>query len=183
MRKRKKYLLDRHFQLGTAFSILGTILLAGVVVIATIGINMAVNNKRLSNIVVIHTNIVDTLLTHAQDPHGGMNADVMKNATLLNSQNAKTIERIVFRNNLMLLSLIIFMLLLGIVIFTLVIRMTHRISGPVHVMSGYMRDILQDRRPELRPLRKGDELQDFYALFREVVCTLQQGKGKSGARR
>jgi hypothetical protein len=56
-------------------------------------------------------------------------------------------------------------LLLG--LFGLVL--THRVAGPVHVMSLYMAALAAGRYPRLRPLRKKDELRGFFERFSEAV--------------
>jgi len=47
--------------------------------------------------------------------------------------------------------------------------LTHRVAGPVHVMGLYMAALAAGRYPRLRPLRKGDELRQFFERFREAV--------------
>ncbi|HXN40786.1 MAG TPA: signal protein [Myxococcaceae bacterium] len=56
--------------------------------------------------------------------------------------------------------------LLGIVI-------THRIAGPVFAMSQFAAALARGRYPLIRPLRKGDELRDFYDLFQKSVDSLR----------
>ncbi len=48
--------------------------------------------------------------------------------------------------------------LLGVVI-------THRVAGPVFVMSHYMSVLAQGRYPRMRTLRRGDELKRFFHVF------------------
>ncbi|MCU0821780.1 MAG: hypothetical protein MUC95_04810 [Spirochaetes bacterium] len=43
-----------------------------------------------------------------------------------------------------------------IVLFYIVIKKTHEISGPIYVMSKYMDEIFNGNYPKTRPLRKGD---------------------------
>lgn len=45
---------------------------------------------------------------------------------------------------------------------------THRVAGPVHVMSLYVAALAAGRYPRLRPLRKGDELKRFFERFSEA---------------
>ena len=51
----------------------------------------------------------------------------------------------------------------------MLIRKTHRVSGPIYVISNFMREIIAGKRPHLRPLREHDELKDFYELFKQMV--------------
>ncbi len=47
--------------------------------------------------------------------------------------------------------------------------LTHRICGPLFVMSGWLEDLTAGRTPQLRPLRKNDEFKDFYQTFCRTV--------------
>ncbi len=42
---------------------------------------------------------------------------------------------------------------------------THRVAGPLFVMSGYVGALARGRYPKMRKLRKGDELQAFFERF------------------
>lgn len=46
---------------------------------------------------------------------------------------------------------------------------THRVAGPVHVMNLYVAALAAGHYPRLRPLRKRDALQAFFARFSEAV--------------
>jgi hypothetical protein len=46
---------------------------------------------------------------------------------------------------------------------------THRIAGPVYAMSRYMSELAQGHYPTMRPLRKGDELNEMFELFHRAV--------------
>jgi nitrogen fixation/metabolism regulation signal transduction histidine kinase len=174
MSKRKTYVVDRKFQLKTTFSILGMIVLAGVVILSSIGINIAINNERLNNVVVIHNNVVDALLTYAQEAPGTGDNAAIRNASKVNAQNIETINKILFHNNMLLLVIIAVILILSIVTFFMLIRLTHRISGPVMVISGYIRQIIEGKLPRVRPLREDDELQELNELVGEMVEKLRE---------
>lgn len=51
--------------------------------------------------------------------------------------------------------------------------MSHRIAGPVYVMGRDLRLLAQGHFPGQRSLRKGDELQNLFALFRHAVDALR----------
>jgi len=51
---------------------------------------------------------------------------------------------------------------------------THRVAGPVHVMSLYVAALAAGRYPRLRPLRKGDELKRFFERFSEAFDRIRQ---------
>jgi signal transduction histidine kinase len=60
----------------------------------------------------------------------------------------------------------------------MLILKTHRISGPIYVMSNYIKEMINGKYPHPRPLRKHDELTDFYALFTQLADTLAKGGTK-----
>jgi hypothetical protein len=50
---------------------------------------------------------------------------------------------------------------------------THRVSGPLYVLARYLRELSEGRYPDLRPLRRHDELQDFFAAFEDAIHHLR----------
>ncbi|MBX5480517.1 MAG: signal protein [Myxococcaceae bacterium] len=46
---------------------------------------------------------------------------------------------------------------------------THRVAGPVHVMSHYLGVLARGRYPMMRPLRRSDELRGFFERFQEAI--------------
>ena len=50
---------------------------------------------------------------------------------------------------------------------------THRICGPLTVMSTYLTELAKGRFPALRPLRQKDEFKEFYAHFSRAVDSLR----------
>lgn len=63
---------------------------------------------------------------------------------------------------------------LGAVLGLLGLLFTHRVAGPVHVMSLYVAALAAGRYPRLRPLRKKDELKRFFDRFSEAVDRIRQ---------
>lgn len=49
------------------------------------------------------------------------------------------------------------------------ILITHRVAGPVYVMSHYMTTLARGRYPHIRPLRKQDELKTFFDRFHDAI--------------
>lgn len=46
---------------------------------------------------------------------------------------------------------------------------THRVAGPVYVMSHYVGILARGRYPMMRPLRKSDELREFFQGFQGAI--------------
>lgn len=66
---------------------------------------------------------------------------------------------------------------LVIVILGVGIWMSHKISGPIYIISRYLNEIAEGRLSQVRPLRKGDELRDFFESFQTMVSSLSsQGR-------
>ncbi|GMU00830.1 hypothetical protein KH5H1_49500 [Corallococcus caeni] len=63
---------------------------------------------------------------------------------------------------------------LGIALGLFGLLFTHRVAGPVHVMSLYVAALAAGRYPRLRPLRRKDELRAFFARFSEAVDRIRQ---------
>ncbi len=64
--------------------------------------------------------------------------------------------------------------LLGIVI-------THRVAGPVFVMSHYMTVLAHGRFPRMRTLRRGDELKQFFHVFIQAVDAVKAREARHAA--
>ncbi len=177
MNKRRKYVIDKKFQLKTAFGFIGiTTLLAAVILIA-ISATVAYNNNRIYNIIKIEDNIFQTFAAiSAQEKKSASNIETIGNMSKDHFNNFKTTDRIIQYNKILIISLLIFIILQAIFLYIMIIRKTHRISGPIYVMSNYFREMIQGKYPNPRPLRKKDELTDFYDLFIQVVASLKKGK-------
>ncbi len=50
---------------------------------------------------------------------------------------------------------------------------THRISGPLFIVARYLDILAGGQYPDVRPLRKRDELQEFFSAFEEAVSALR----------
>lgn len=50
---------------------------------------------------------------------------------------------------------------------------THRVAGPVYVMSHYLNVLARGRYPMMRPLRRNDELKDFFGGFQTAIESLR----------
>lgn len=50
---------------------------------------------------------------------------------------------------------------------------THRVAGPVYVMNHYVGILARGRYPIMRPLRRNDELKDFFGGFQSAIEALR----------
>ncbi len=199
--KRKQLIIDKKFQLKTTFSIIGIVAVIVALIIIVIGANIVVNNgkmgknnvhidsnnKNIKNINEIQDNIVHFLssrtLKNEDKIYSQAIKDISKNhianmdkmKSIMNS-NEKIMESnrdIMKMNNWLLIAIIIVIIAGTVVLYFQLIRKTHRISGPIYVMTLYMREVLKGNYPEFRELRTHDELKEFYDLFKEVVGNIK----------
>lgn len=49
------------------------------------------------------------------------------------------------------------------------VLVTHRVAGPLYIMARYIRQLGEGQWPTIRPLRKNDELKQFFSSFQESV--------------
>lgn len=54
------------------------------------------------------------------------------------------------------------------------VLVTHRVAGPAYIMGRYLTVIGDGAYPKLRPLRKKDELRDFFESLNRAVETLRE---------
>ncbi|HDP80850.1 MAG TPA: hypothetical protein ENN21_08415 [Spirochaetes bacterium] len=202
MIKRRQYLIDRKFQLRQTLLMMSAVFVVFAIVIGIIGISAARNNGRLADInrnneemvknldavMLVQDDIIQTMMAWVQKPAAKPGEPVVRQIAQTHFQNLGSIKsgigtvtenvadnkRIIKNNHILLIILVVLVLVQGGVMFFFMIRKTHKISGPVYVMSGYMKDIIEGKMPNPRALREGDELQDFYGLFTKMVNTLRE---------
>jgi hypothetical protein len=58
---------------------------------------------------------------------------------------------------------------------------THRVAGPIFVMNRYLKYLGEGQIPTTRPLRKNDELKDFYANLMVVIEMLRRQANEEAA--
>lgn len=171
--KRTKILIDSKFQLRTVFAILGIKIVIISVMVSGVGVVALYQNKHIANVIEIEDNIVQVLAI----PSVGGESD--ERLTLQMAQNhdanMKRLRAMIMTNQLLIWGMVAVIFIQGVILFFVLIRYTHRIAGPVYVMSLYLRSILNGKFPEyIRPLRENDFLKDFYALFTDTIIFLRE---------
>jgi len=175
MPKRKKYIIDKPFQLKTAFSIIGVVSIISLIILSSITASVVYNNEKINNVYVIEDNIFQMMQAANIDNNTNDGyKSIIDNLTNLHNNNYSTIIKIAEYNKYLLAALIVTILFQGIVLFFMIIKITHRISGPIYVISNYFKDIIAGKIPKPRPLRNKDELKEFYNLFIILVDTLKK---------
>ncbi len=184
MEQRKQKIIDKKFQLKTTFSVLAVMFIITFVFVATIGVNVVNDNRKIQKILNEQKDIIEAqgkinnlMLENLKDNKLIANAQVKqvsdKNTALM-KKNTLLLHELTYRNNNILLIMIVFLIAAGIILYPVIIRRTHRISGPIFIMSEYIREIINGQYPDLRPMRKKDELKEFYALFSQLIEFLKK---------
>jgi hypothetical protein len=172
MYKRKKYIIDRAFQLKTAFSIIGVVSIVSLIILSAIAASVVYNNEKITNVYSIEDNIFQMMQAANIDNMNDGYKSTIKNLTDLHNNNSTTIMKIADYNRYLLIALVITVILQGLVLYIMIIKITHRISGPIYVMSNYFKDIIAGKIHKPRPLRDKDELKEFYNLSIVLVNSL-----------
>ncbi len=188
MIKRKKILIDKKFQFKTTFKIIGTVYLLLLIIIAAITANAVSNNRKLSEIISrqeralqVQKEVLTSLFTFSKNmnrktlelAHKQVSKDVNYNLKAMN-KNSMAVVEIADNNTILLYGIIIFILIQAVVLYFVLIRTTHRISGPIYHISGYIRDITAGKYPAIRPLRKHDEFKEFHELVVRMAESLKK---------
>lgn len=188
MKKRTKLIVDKEFQLKTAFSFIGIIFMIFSIIITLIGINAVVNNQKLKIIANNEISIVSTqiemfkslvIVSKEKDWKDLVNATdeisrKLNANTISMNQNISKIKDITFMNNALILAIVIFTIVQAVILYYILIRKTHKITGPIELMSNHLRDLIDEKYPSMRPLREKDEFSDFYKLFGQLVEKLKE---------
>ena len=175
-KQRKKLVIDKRFQYSVAIKavilpLLTILLISGVLLYFAID-----NDKKIKEINNNQTAIIDTFLSIPQlvDPQNSYT----KEANQRFQENLGKSREIQRNIRFVLYFLVIMTVLQTIIIFSLSISLTHRISGPIYVMTQYLKDIRKGKTLRIRPLRKGDQFQDFYKEFCDTINHLLEQKKK-----
>src|SRR5688572_18276398 len=82
-------------------------------------------------------------------------------------------EQVIRGDQIFLLQVVLAVIVMAIVLSVWGLIVTHRISGPLYLVARYLEVIADGQYPDVRPLRKRDELQEFFAAFEEAVTALR----------
>ncbi|MBI5511510.1 MAG: hypothetical protein HY903_22365 [Deltaproteobacteria bacterium] len=96
------------------------------------------------------------------------------NTRLLDLAGNQLLQAEVMRGDqIFLLYLIVLVILMGVGLGFWGLIVTHRVSGPLYVVARHLAAIASGRYPDVRPLRKRDELQEFFSTFEEAVNAMR----------
>lgn len=192
-RKLRNYLLDRKFQLKYANWAAGIALLLSVSLGAllwtasehtvvqsraavALGSEVLSESRKVSEVVAM--NIVrDPVYSDSPALKAAFEEDAKTQAAVLGSQQARleghaaTLERARIQFGAILIAslvLLVAMLWLGGIV------LTHRVAGPIHKMKKQLRTVRDGDWSVPGPLRRGDELTEFFDTFNDMVMSLRE---------
>lgn len=155
MYKRRKKLINKRFQLRITLSIISVTTVVLFFVVGIIGMNANKNNKEI-------TKTINTLKQ-------AINANATQPNVKLVKSNIDELKKFSNRNYNLISIVIIIVLLQAIVLYYYLIRVTHRISGPIFIISNHIQDIIDGKEPDFRKLRKKDEFKELYNKIIELA--------------
>ncbi len=172
--KRKKYVIDRGFQLGT--SLRAAILpLATLLIVSAVLLSFARSNNVMIREIVDSQHSMIEMFLETPALHNSENKAIQKGEQTFRATVGKLIT-IKENSTFVIYCIIILIVIQTAVIFILSLFFTHKIAGPVHVMTQYLREVQKGARPDFRPLRKKDELHDFYLELGDTIEYLSSKK-------
>ena len=190
---KRKIIISRKFQFNIAASFAAVSAALMTIIIIILSAVLISNNLKLEEIgrnqqglAGTQVEIFKTLIALSSSKNlknyhisGSMiEKDNLSTETLLNQNNEK-IQNITERNNSLIVILIISAMIQSVIIFYLLIKRTHRISGPLFLLNRYIEDMKRGEKPVIRPLRVHDDFQDLFDNFRELADMIDEAKGKS----
>ncbi len=184
---KRKRLIDRKMQLRTSYSIIRFYFIAFFIILILLLIHTALTDKKINGTIqnlqgAISTeqNIVNAFIKYSDMT---ANSELQLKSKKISDDHDKSIKIIdthiqvltgLLKSNFIIILIIAgFTLIMGIVLFFYLIRLTHTISGPIYVISQHIQEIMDGKTPSFRALREDDQLKDFYKQFAEMVKKIQ----------
>ncbi len=185
---KRKILIDKKLQLKTAFSIIRFYFIAFFIILILMIIHNIATDKKINGTIkdlngAINTeqNIVKAFIKYSDIT---ANSEIQLESQKISDDHNQSIKIIethiavltgLLNSNFVVISIIAgFMIIMGIVLFYYLIRLTHTISGPIYVITQHIQDIIDGKEPSLRALREDDQLKEFYSKFSDMVKKLQE---------
>ncbi|HDP80480.1 MAG TPA: hypothetical protein ENN21_06515, partial [Spirochaetes bacterium] len=154
--QRKKYVVDRKFQYSLSMKIAVFPLVTFLVIGAILFIFAYRNSMLINEIVATQDSMIEMFLSTpalqaTENP-------VIQNGEAVFKSNIGKLVSIRQSSELIVYFILLITIIHTVAVFTFFVFMSHRISGPIYVITQHLREINQGRIPKLRPLRKNDEL-------------------------
>lgn len=89
-------------------------------------------------------------------------------------KNLMFLTQFTSQNKFLMYLVLLFALLQAFVLYFFLLQKTFRISGPLSVLSGHLKEVIAGKKPEVRPLRERDEFKELYLQFQEMVKKIEK---------
>lgn len=173
MEKRKRYTIDKPFQVRHALLVVGIVSIVSVAIVASLaGITMH-NSSRLARAMNTQDDILSAMMAASSGRTGSIEPTAIHQMANHHFGTLTSMKGIIRSNTILMLALTGIALCQSLVLAFVLIRKTHRISGPLFVMSNYMKDIIGGKLPTARSIRRNDDLQEFYSLFSRMIDSVK----------
>lgn len=174
--KRKQYIIDRNFQLKISFKAVAISLVTVFIIGAVLLYFARTNNIYANEIVRNQEQMIGMFLTTPALQNS--ENSVIVNGEKTFKDNISMLVEIKKNSEIVLYFIVIMIIVQSIIIFAIFIFITHRISGPIYVMSNYLREVREGKSPRVRALRMKDELKLFHEELRQTIDYLLSEKNK-----
>lgn len=186
--KKRQIIVNRKFQFSMAFSFAALSALIMTIVIIILAALLMSNNTKLQNISLNQQQLADSQTEIFKTLIGIAGAEDIKKLHIstslvkrdnVNNQeliklNNSMIQDITLMNSRIVLMLIVSAVIQSIIIFYIMLKRSHRISGPIFLLNRYIDEIKNGKHPEIRPLRANDDFHDLFDNFRELAEKFRQ---------
>lgn len=185
---KRQIIVNRKFQMNIAVSFAMITALTMTVIIVIISSVLIFNNIKLNKITSDQQTLSETSGEIFKSLIGLSSIKKLQNVhlstTLLLEDNEKTgvlinrnieeIRKITERNRLLIIILIISAIIQSAIVFYLMLKRSHRISGPVFLLNRYIDELKAGNSPEIRPIRTNDDFHELFDNFRELVEVMKK---------
>ncbi len=187
MKRNRKILIDKKYQLKMAATFTAFAAIAVSAFIAILAYTsykysydleiVAANQKEISS---QQDEVFKTLLALSSSKNlnnfrvsrSELKQDMALNKSKLD-ESISIIHQININNYRLVFILVSLLLLQSMVMFYLIIKRSHRTSGPVFILNRYINEIKNGKYPDIRPLRDKDDFTELFDNFREMVDKLK----------
>lgn len=183
MFKRKQKLINRKFQLKSVYTII-SITSVTIICVVLLMLMITANNSQLmknsvdglNKAISVENSIIESFIEY--DQTGANTSFVMKIAEIRadhdNSikqilKHVSGLESVIKQNYYIVIAISVLFFLQSIIFCFYLIHFTHRIAGPIQVITRYMEKIINGEKAGFRALRDKDELKEFHEKFIEMV--------------
>lgn len=185
---KRKRLIDKKLQLKTSFAVIRFYFVAFFIVLALLVIHTALTDKKITGTVAdlrgaveTEKNIVNAFIKYSDMTS---NTDLQLKSQKISEDHNRSVQIIekhisvltglIKSGFIVIIIITCFMVIMGLILFYYLIRLTHTISGPIYVMTQQIQAIMDGKAPSERPLRQADQLKDFYEQFIEMAKKINE---------